>query len=270
MTLVGRSLEKLEAAKQEVVGIGGGLCEVVTISLDLARSSQADVSAALGDHACSADLLVCSAGDSGQPEILERITEESWEAMYQINVLGSVKATNAVLPSMRARNKGTVCLIGSMASQCGIYGLTAYTASKFAVRGFAESLRMELAATDVRVNLVCPPDVDTPMYKRELETKPLICQKISEGSGLWQADDVAEGILRGVNRQDFVTGFGVDGFMLNIITGGMYPASSPLHIVCEVLLLPFFRLIALFYQNKFDHIVRQYSKPDSTLRAPLR
>jgi len=269
VTLIGRNLERLEAAKKEVVAAGDGHCEVVTVSMDLRQASQSEVCAALGVLASSVDLLVCSAGDSGQPEILEKITEESWEAMYGINVLGSVKVANAVLPGMKIRNKGMVCLIGSMASQIGIYGLSAYTASKFAVRGFAECLRMELAATDVRVNLVCPPDVDTPMYRREMETKPLVCQKISEGAGLWKAGDIANGILRGVNRRDFVTGFGIDGFMLNTITGGMYHAESPLNAVCEVLLLPLFRLIGMFYQNKFDGIVCKYSAPDPSIVAGM-
>merc|ERR1712187_232741 len=147
-----------------------------------------------------------------------------------------------------------------MAGQAGMYGLSAYSASKFALRGLAESLRMELKPEGIHVGLVCPPDTDTPMLERETATKPQITKELSAEAGLWSADSVAMGILDGIKSRKFIIGFGVDGLMLNTVTSGMAPADSPLFTVLEVLCLPLFRLIALWYVNWFDRVVRRHYK----------
>merc|ERR1712151_1201236 len=105
-----------------------------------------------------------------------------------------------------------------MAGQAGIYGIAAYSATKFALRGFAESLRMELKPAGIHVALVCPPDTDTPMLERENLTKPAICKELSADAGTWSAESVAAGTLQGLSAKQFIIGFGLDGMMLNTVT----------------------------------------------------
>lgn len=64
--------------------------------------------------------------------------------MMDINYLGSVLLTRAVLPSLMRQKQGRIVLVSSMAGQLGLFGYTAYSASKFALRGMAESLQMEV------------------------------------------------------------------------------------------------------------------------------
>lgn len=61
-----------------------------------------------------------------------------------MNLLGTVYATKACLPYMMKQNKGRIVLISSQAGQLGLFGYTAYCSSKFALRGFAEALQMEV------------------------------------------------------------------------------------------------------------------------------
>ena len=75
-----------------------------------------------------------------------------------------------------ARGAGHVVLVSSMAGQVGIFGMTAYSASKFALRGFAEALRMECKPHGVKVALVFPPDTDTPGFEQENKTTPPECR----------------------------------------------------------------------------------------------
>jgi 3-dehydrosphinganine reductase len=64
--------------------------------------------------------------------------------MIELNFLGSVNVTKAAITGMKENNGGRIVFISSQAGQVGVFGYTAYSASKFALRGFAESLQMEV------------------------------------------------------------------------------------------------------------------------------
>lgn len=76
-----------------------------------------------------------------------------------------------------------VCMhaqVSSVAGQCGIFGYSAYSASKFALTGFAQCLQMEVKRYGVAVSLVFPPDTDTPMFHEENKIKPPETAEISK------------------------------------------------------------------------------------------
>lgn len=64
--------------------------------------------------------------------------------MMDVNYFGSIFATRAVIPEMKVRRHGRVVFVSSQAGQVGLYGFTAYSATKFALRGLAEALQMEV------------------------------------------------------------------------------------------------------------------------------
>lgn len=80
-----------------------------------------------------------------------------------VNYLGSVHWVQAVLPGMRERGRGEIALIASLAGWMPTPQMGAYTATKFAVVGFAETLAMELRGSGIAVRCVCPMAVQTPM-----------------------------------------------------------------------------------------------------------
>jgi 3-dehydrosphinganine reductase len=87
--------------------------------------------------------------------------------IMRINYIGAVYCTKAVVDSMKNRHFGRIVFVSSQAGQLGVFGYTAYSASKFALRGLAESLQMELKPYNIYVTLSYPPDTDTPGLKEE-------------------------------------------------------------------------------------------------------
>ena len=84
-----------------------------------------------------------------------------------VNYMGSVYCTKSVVESMKRRRFGRIAYVSSQAGQIGIYGYTAYSATKFALRGFVEALQMELKPYNIFCTLSYPPDTDTPGLKEE-------------------------------------------------------------------------------------------------------
>ncbi len=107
------------------------------------------------------DLLVNSAG-AALPGYFDDLTIEDFSQQLEINYLGTVRVIKAVLPSMKARGKGWIANVSSLAGVKGVFGYTAYCGSKFAVTGFSERFRSELYRYGIGVSVLCPPDTRTP------------------------------------------------------------------------------------------------------------
>jgi 3-dehydrosphinganine reductase len=208
LSLLARDPVKLEAARAGILAAAPE-CRVFTYAADVAVRSEleaaiTDAEAVLGP----VEVLVTSAGVA-EPGYFEQLEPVVFERAMAVNYFGSVYAVKAVLPAMRSRRSGTVILIGSGTGLFGFFGYTAYGASKFALRGFAESLRAELAGSGVHLSIVYPPDTDTPQLAAENLLKPPETAAVTAGGGLWSADDVAACTLRGVERGRFAIAPGV-------------------------------------------------------------
>ena len=141
-----------------------------------------------------------------------------------MNLLGSVYATKTVLPSMIKRRSGAVVFIASQAGQIGLYGYTAYSTSKYALSGLAETLAMETRPHNVQVNISYPPDTDTPQLQAEVPLRDHIQTELAAFGTTFQPGDIAEGVWSGVERNQFVISHGFDGFILGTVTAGTGPA----------------------------------------------
>lgn len=117
------------------------------------------------------------------------------QGMMDINYMGTFHAVRSVLPSMKFRKKGKIACTSSVGGLLGVYGYTAYGASKFALRGFAEALQMEVKPFNISVTLCFPPDTDTPCFEEENKVKPLETKLISGAAGVLKPEDVASSIL---------------------------------------------------------------------------
>jgi short-subunit dehydrogenase len=112
--------------------------------------------------------------------------------MMRVNYLGSVHLAQALLPQLRDAREGRATLLftASVAGLRGFPELAGYSASKFAVVGFAQALREEIADTRVDVKVLCPPPGDTPMV-RDLARRPPI-YKLSR---LYSAEEIIRATL---------------------------------------------------------------------------
>lgn len=156
----------LEDLRRELGDSGGGAFELAIADVTSADQVAAAASAVLSRHG-RIDVLVNAAGISTMGLVVD-LTEDEWDRTMAVNAKGVFLTTRAVLPSMIDRGAGNVVNIASAAGKKGSRTFSHYSASKFAVVGFTQSVALEVAATGVRVNSVCPGLISTPMQEREV------------------------------------------------------------------------------------------------------
>jgi len=137
--------------------------DVYPVSADLS-SAEGCVNAveACQKHLGQVDLLINLAGLNSFASFAEGDPSRI-ELMMRVNVLAPMLLTRALLPSFLAQNSGKIVNVGSVFGSIGFAWFTTYSASKFALRGFSEALRRELAGTGVQVAYIAPRAVKTPM-----------------------------------------------------------------------------------------------------------
>jgi 3-dehydrosphinganine reductase len=202
------------------------------------------------------DILIASAGYS-YPSKLEDIPLNHMKGMMDINYMGTVHAIKCVLASMKSRRKGKITVISSVGGLVGLYGFTGYSASKFALRGFAEALQMEVKPFNISVTIAFPPDMDTESLAEENKIKPLETKLISEAGGLLQPSKVGLSVFEDTLSGQFFSTTGLDAFITSTICVGMSPMSSVFSCIVQVLFLGPMRLIGLGYIYYFNGIVQK-------------
>ncbi len=101
------------------------------------------------------DALVNNAG-LAIPGAVEDLSRESLQRQFDINFFGTLELTNSVLPIMRRQGHGRIVMISSILGRVAMRWRGAYNASKFALEGITDTLRLELRGTNIRVSLICP------------------------------------------------------------------------------------------------------------------
>lgn len=119
-----------------------------------------------------ADLLVNNAGVMLLGNITEQ-DESEWQTMLQTNVIGVLNGMKSVLGNMTKRNQGTIINVSSIAGYKAFVDHAAYAASKFGVHGLTETIRQEVADSNVRVSLVSPGAAETELLTHVTNEKSL-------------------------------------------------------------------------------------------------
>jgi len=157
--LVARHRDTLQATLESLGGAGAVAVADVADRAGL-ETALAELTAVLGPP----DILVNNAG-LGAAGPVAALPVEAIERVMAINYLGTVYATKALLPGMLERHRGHIVNIASVAGRFAAPGEAAYSATKFAVVGFSQSLALELHGTGVHVSLVDPGPVDTGFFE---------------------------------------------------------------------------------------------------------
>lgn len=156
-----RDIEGAEATAKE----GGGRIVATQVDLAQAESVKAFAASVLA-HSGRVDGLVNAAGfDKVGPFI--KNDPELWDRLVAVNLLGAMRLTQLVLPSMIERKAGKIVNISSDAGRVGSMGETAYAATKGGLIAFSKSLAREMARYQINVNVVCPGPTDTPLFNNE-------------------------------------------------------------------------------------------------------
>ena len=145
--------------------------DALVLPADISRREEVRhaVAAALNEFG-HIDILINSAGIL-EPGSVETMDPGSFQRMLEVNVLGTLHTIQAVLPSMRQAASGNIINIGSLAGRRGIPPLGGYSATKFALVGLTEALRVEVFGTGVHISLVMPGVVNTPMIRADAQAK---------------------------------------------------------------------------------------------------
>ena len=162
----------LDGATRVAAEIGGDGRRVRPFEVDVTSESDVRglVKAAI-DVFDRIDVLVNSAGVIAAPGYEETTTSrrEDWDATFQVNVMGTVLASEAVAEAMKARRQGKIVNIASHGGRQGSPGGAAYGTSKAAVIHLTQAFALDLAPYDINVNAICPGTIWTPMWERIAE-----------------------------------------------------------------------------------------------------
>ncbi|CAM8988354.1 unnamed protein product [Rhodiola kirilowii] len=245
VSILARDKKKLEEAKESI-----RLATGIEVSIYAADVRDADAVRKAVDEAGVIDVLVCNQGVFVARE-LEKQELEEVRFMLDVNLMGSFNVVKAALTGMKSRTDGfpaAIAFMSSQAGQVGIYGYTAYSASKFGIRGFAEALQHEVIAANIRVSLIFPPDTETPGLEEENKTRPQLTSIIAGSSSAMKADEVAKIALSGIQAGNFIVPCNFEGRLLAVATAGLSPQPSFLMAFVEVVGASLLRVAGLCFQ----------------------
>ncbi len=173
---------------------------IFILPLDLANTSGMDQ---LTQRAISKfgriDILVNNGGVS-QRSLSKNTPIEIDRKIMEVNYFGTIAVTKSVLPHMLKLKSGSIIVISSISGKFGFYFRSAYSASKHALHGFFESLRMEIYNDNVKVLLVCPGRIKTNISVKALNSDGSKHNKMDESTeqGI-SAEECAKQILKAIN-----------------------------------------------------------------------
>jgi 3-dehydrosphinganine reductase len=152
-----------------------------------------------------------------KPGYFHELKPDDFEKAVKTDYLGAVYLTHALHDLVE--EKGLITVTSSVVGYMGVFGYTSYAGPKFALIGFAETLRQELLARRIQVSVLCPPDTQTPGYDEENKTKPFETQALSEGAKLMSPDAVAAKFIKGVQKGKFIITCNFESGMLYRLHG---------------------------------------------------
>lgn len=156
------------------------------------------------------DLVINSAGIT-YPGKFEDLPIEAFQKCININYLGMVYVLKKVIPGMISRKSGHIVNISSVAGFGGVYGYTAYGASKFAINGFTETLHFEMKYHGIKVSVVFPADTETPQLEEDRQMRPFVTEILaSTNAPALSPEQTADAIIRGIIREQYVITPGKD------------------------------------------------------------
>lgn len=154
--------EKLESAARDT----GVLGNIEMHALDVTNPEQiAEIAELIGKRGEPLHALINNAGFA-VPGFAEEVTDAELRDQFETNFFGAAALTRAVLPQMRWQGFGRVVMVSSISGRTGFPGVSSYVASKFALEGWTETLRYEMAALGIKVAIVEPGSFETDIWTR--------------------------------------------------------------------------------------------------------
>jgi len=204
VALAARREDRIKELAEEISSAGGSALAVPTdvSDPDSARSLIETAKSELG----SVDVLLNNAGVMLLGPMLGADLEH-WQRMVNVNLLGLMYCTHAVLPVMQEQGGGHIVNVSSVAGRVARMGSGAYNATKWGVGAFSESLRQEALNYNVRVTIIEPGYVETELQAHN--EHPLVVETMEKNKEeigkVLEADDIARAIVYAVTQPEHVS-----------------------------------------------------------------
>jgi short-subunit dehydrogenase len=189
-----RSAELLDELAHQVKSAGGTIETVVADVTN--REDRAKMVAAARERLGGLDILINNAGIGATGQFSEA-SPERLRQIFEVNFFGLTETTRACLPLLKEGSRPAIVNISSVAGKRGIPARSEYSASKFAVEGFSEAIRAELAKDGIDVIVICPGLTQTNFSQNMLEQKARA--KFDHMRGM-SAEEVADATLHAIER----------------------------------------------------------------------
>lgn len=213
IALFARDAARLKAAVEELAALAPGVVlrgwAVDVADEQLVALALREAVARLGRP----DRVILSAGIA-LPGRFDRLDLKAQRRVMEVNYFGALHVLQPLLPQMAAGAR--IGLVGSAAGMAGIYGYGGYAPSKFALRGLAEVLRVELAPRGIGVTLCQPPDTETPMLRAERGRRPAVTERLAGARGL-SPDRVAACLIGAMEANRFHALPGAQARLLHLL-----------------------------------------------------
>jgi len=201
---VARRLDRVEALAKEIAD-AGGLATVMRVDVR-DEADGAALASAVAETPGELQVLVNNAGGARGADPVGSADIGDWQWMYEVNVLGTVRVTKALLPALDASGAGTIVVLSSTAGLVVYEGGGGYTAAKHAQTAVAETLRLELCGRPIRVVEIDPGMVRTEgfalnRFGGDAEQAEAVYQGVAEPL---TAEDIADCIAWCVTRPHHV------------------------------------------------------------------
>jgi len=211
VVIFARRQKTLDAARDEINAcrtIEGQKIHCESMDVSQREQVEAVLKKAVAEYGVP-DILINCAGRA-RPAYFEEISFAQFEETIKVDLYGVWNTISVLLPYMKERG-GYIVNVSSIVGFLGIFGYTDYAAAKFGVIGLSEALRSEVKRYNIAVSVLCPPDTDTPGFVEENKTKPEETKVISAGAKLMKPEAVAEALLKGMAKEEFIIIPNADG-----------------------------------------------------------
>jgi len=179
--LAARTRAQLEQVHREICDRGG---EALAVAADLTRDEDIQQLVETSRSWGAVDILINNAGWGKRAPVVKGNIDD-WDRTFRVNLRAPMLLAKLFLPAMIAKGEGAVINIGSVSGKTGEANGAAYAASKFGLIGFTQSLYEEVREHGIKVSVILPGFVDTPLIppNRQLDRSKMI-----------QADDIAQAV----------------------------------------------------------------------------
>jgi NADP-dependent 3-hydroxy acid dehydrogenase YdfG len=194
VAICARRADRLEEAASEIRSAGGEALPVVAdVTSDTEMQSFVDAAFASFGRL---DVVICNAG-FGIYGTIEMVAPVQMQQLLDVNFLGTYYTARAAIPLFRQQRRGHLVVVSSIVGKRGIPYMGAYSATKFAQVGLAESIRAELQGTGIHVSVIYPISTDTEFFAEMTKRSRFATRAAGPRQS---AGDVADAIARTIKR----------------------------------------------------------------------